>query len=107
MCDSLCACLRFIFWKLGGHVTTQLGIQSVLGALYASVTFLCIINSIILQPIVAENRAVMYRERAAGELAVHPSTLLPFSARCTLFEVPTMLGSLQLLRGQLSVCCTA
>ena len=57
---------RFIFWKLGGHVRTQLGIQSVLGALYASVTFLCIINSIVLQPIVSENRGVMYRERAAG-----------------------------------------
>ena len=47
---------------------TQLGIQSVLGALYASVTFLCIINSIVLQPIVSENRGVMYRERAAGEV---------------------------------------
>jgi len=31
---------RFIFWKLGGHVRTQLGIQNVLGALYASVIFL-------------------------------------------------------------------
>ena len=47
---------------------SQLGIQSVLGALYASVTFLSIINSIVLQPIVSENRSVMYRERAAGGL---------------------------------------
>lgn len=57
---------RFIFWKEGGHTTTQQGITSVLGALYASVIFLGIINSIVLQPIAAENRGVLYRERAAG-----------------------------------------
>ena len=56
----------FIFWKEGGHVTTQMGITNVLGALYASVIFLGIINSIVLQPIAAENRGVLYRERAAG-----------------------------------------
>ena len=30
----------FVFYKLGGHVTTQLGITNVLGALYASTIFL-------------------------------------------------------------------
>ena len=48
---------------------TQMGIQNVLGALYASVIFLGIINSIVLQPIAAENRGVLYRERAAGMVA--------------------------------------
>jgi ABC-type multidrug transport system permease subunit len=62
----------FIFWKLGGHVRTELGIQNVLGALYASVIFLGIINSIVLQPIAAENRGVLYRERAAGLYAIFP-----------------------------------
>lgn len=62
----------FIFWKLGGHVRDQLGIQNVLGALYATVIFLGIINSIVLQPIAAENRGVMYRERAAGMYAIFP-----------------------------------
>ena len=44
-----------------------MGITNVLGALYASVIFLGIINSIVLQPIAAENRGIFYRERAAGE----------------------------------------
>ena len=60
--------------------TTQGGIQNVLGALYASVIFLGIINSIVLQPIAAENRGVMYRERAAGMYAVFPWTLAMVSA---------------------------
>jgi hypothetical protein len=62
----------FVFYKLGGHVTTQQGITNVLGALYASTIFLGIINSIVLQPIAAENRGIMYRERAAGMYAVFP-----------------------------------
>lgn len=53
---------------------SQLGIQNVLGALYASVIFLGIINSIVLQPIAAENRGVMYRERAAGNASSEWST---------------------------------
>ena len=48
-----------------------MGITNVLGALYASVIFLGIINSIVLQPIAAENRGVLYRERAAGNPS-HP-----------------------------------
>ena len=57
---------RFIFWKVGVQTTTQLGMQSVLGALYASTIFLGIINALVLQPVAAENRGTMYRERAAG-----------------------------------------
>ena len=52
--------------------TTQLGIQASAGALYASTIFIGIINSITVQPIAAEKRGVMYRERAAGMYSVFP-----------------------------------
>ncbi|KAK9865807.1 hypothetical protein WJX84_001141 [Apatococcus fuscideae] len=62
----------FVFWTLGGHVTSQLGITAVQGALYASTVFVGIINSISCQPIVAGKRGVMYREKAAGMYSVFP-----------------------------------
>lgn len=52
--------------------TTQIGITASAGALYASTIFIGIINSITVQPITAEKRGVMYRERAAGMYAVFP-----------------------------------
>lgn len=70
--DLNSVCCSFIFYKLGGHVRNQLGIQAVLGSLYASTIFIGIINSIVCQPIVSENRAVMYRERAAGMYSIFP-----------------------------------
>ncbi|KAK9812481.1 hypothetical protein WJX73_003351 [Symbiochloris irregularis] len=62
----------FVFWTLGGHVTDQIGITASAGALYASTIFIGIINSITVQPITAEKRGVMYRERAAGMYAIFP-----------------------------------
>ena len=52
--------------------TTQQGIQASAGALYASTIFIGIINSISVQPIVAEKRGVMYREKAAGMYSIGP-----------------------------------
>ena len=59
-------------WALGGRVTTQNGIQTSAGALYASTVFIGIINSISVQPIIAQQRGVMYRERAAGTYSIFP-----------------------------------
>ena len=52
--------------------TTQQGISASAGALYASTVFIGIINSISVQPIVAEKRGVMYREKAAGMFSTMP-----------------------------------
>ena len=62
----------YVMWALGGRVTTQNGIQTSAGALYASTLFLGIINSISVQPIIAQQRGVMYREKAAGTYAIWP-----------------------------------
>ncbi|KAL0021570.1 hypothetical protein WJX77_010078 [Trebouxia sp. C0004] len=64
-----------IFWRLGDKVTSQAGLTNVLGALYASVLFFAVINALIVQPVLSAERAVSYRERAAGMYSFWPWTL--------------------------------
>ncbi|DBA79271.1 TPA: hypothetical protein ACH3X2_007820 [Trebouxia sp. C0005] len=64
-----------IFWRLGDKVTTQAGLTNVLGALYATTLFFSIINATVIQPVIAAERAVSYRERAAGMYSVFPFTV--------------------------------
>ncbi|KAL3144459.1 hypothetical protein ABBQ32_004202 [Trebouxia sp. C0010 RCD-2024] len=60
------------FWKLGGRTDNEQGIYNTLGALLTSTLFLGILNSIFVQPVVSAERAVFYRERAAGMYGVGP-----------------------------------
>ncbi|KAL3150185.1 hypothetical protein ABBQ32_000044 [Trebouxia sp. C0010 RCD-2024] len=64
-----------IFWRLGDNLSTQGGLTNVLGALYATTLFFSIINATVIQPVIAAERAVSYRERAAGMYSVLPFTL--------------------------------
>ena len=64
------ACFR----KLGGKTGNGQQIYNTLGALLTSTLFLGILNSIFLQPVVHAERAVFYRERAAGMYSVAPGT---------------------------------
>ena len=51
---------------------TEQSITNTLGALYVATLFLGIMNSIFVQPVVSDERAVFYRERAAGMYSVEP-----------------------------------
>ncbi|KAL3134216.1 hypothetical protein ABBQ38_006651 [Trebouxia sp. C0009 RCD-2024] len=57
-----------MFWRLGDKG----GLTNVLGALYATTLFFSIINATVIQPVVFAERAVSYRERAAGTYSVLP-----------------------------------
>lgn len=46
--------------------TTEQTILNAMGAVFIASTFLAIVQCILIQPIIAMERAVMYRERAAG-----------------------------------------
>ncbi|DBA66686.1 TPA: hypothetical protein ACH3X2_002151 [Trebouxia sp. C0005] len=61
-----------MFWRLGDKVTTQGGLTNVLGALYATTLFFSIINATVIQPVIFDERAASYRERAAGTYSVLP-----------------------------------
>ncbi|XP_042473406.1 pleiotropic drug resistance protein 2-like isoform X1 [Zingiber officinale] len=55
-----------MFWNKGKQTSTQQDVLNLLGAFYAAVFFLGSSNSINVQPVVAVERTVFYRERAAG-----------------------------------------
>ena len=75
-----------IFWQRGNKQKTQQDVQNVMGVLYASVLFLGVNNSSSVQPVVSVERAVFYRERAAGMYGP-----LPYACAQALIEIPYIL----------------
>lgn len=55
-----------IFWDKGQQTTKQQDLMNLLGAMYAAVLFLGATNASAVQSVVAIERTVFYRERAAG-----------------------------------------
>ncbi|KAI3789672.1 hypothetical protein L2E82_02474 [Cichorium intybus] len=55
-----------MFWGLGGKRTNQQDLINAMGSMYAAVLFMGIQNSSSAQPVVAVERTVFYREKAAG-----------------------------------------
>ncbi|XP_047328940.1 pleiotropic drug resistance protein 2-like [Impatiens glandulifera] len=55
-----------IFWDKGDKLNTQQDLLNLLGATYSAVLFLGATNTSSVQPVVAVERTVFYRERAAG-----------------------------------------
>eukprot|EP00850_Spirogloea_muscicola_P013086 SM000087S23368 [mRNA] locus=s87:336767:345436:+ [translate_table: standard] len=55
-----------IFWGFGSKRSKYQDVFNVMGALYAAVLFMGVNNSSTVQPIIAVERTVYYRERAAG-----------------------------------------
>ncbi|XP_062119553.1 ABC transporter G family member 29-like [Humulus lupulus] len=76
--------LGTIFWKVGTKRESSTDLIMVIGAMYASVTFLGINNCSTVQPIVAIERTVFYRERAAGMYSA-----LPYALAQMLTEIPS------------------
>ncbi|GJU35135.1 AAA+ ATPase domain-containing protein, partial [Tanacetum coccineum] len=64
-----------VFWKKGEKMENQQDLLNILGALYAIVVFIGAINQNAVQPIVAVERTVFYRERAAGMYSSLPYAL--------------------------------
>ncbi|XP_047948480.1 pleiotropic drug resistance protein 1-like [Salvia hispanica] len=64
--------LGTIFWDLGSKRTKTLDIFNAMGSMYAAVLFLGVQNASSVQPVVAIERTVFYRERAAGMYSAVP-----------------------------------
>ncbi|CAN4095708.1 unnamed protein product [Withania somnifera] len=64
-----------MFWDLGGKVDRNQDLFNAMGCLYATVLFLGTQNSSSVQPVVAVERTVFYRERAAGMYSAIPYAL--------------------------------
>ncbi|CAN4128178.1 unnamed protein product [Withania somnifera] len=61
-----------IFWDLGSKRRRQQDLLNAVGSMYAAVLFLGVQNATSVQPVVAIERAVFYRERAAGMYSALP-----------------------------------
>ncbi|MBA0761218.1 hypothetical protein Gotri_023896 [Gossypium trilobum] len=75
-----------IFWQVGTKRDTSSDLTMIIGAMYAAVFFVGINNCSTVQPIVAIERTVFYRERAAGMYSA-----LPYALAQVLCEVPYIL----------------
>ncbi|CAD6230889.1 unnamed protein product [Miscanthus lutarioriparius] len=64
--------LGTIFWDLGGKVSTSQDLMNAMGSMYAAVLFIGVMNCTSVQPVVAVERTVFYRERAAGMYSAFP-----------------------------------
>ncbi|XP_047179867.1 ABC transporter G family member 36-like [Vigna umbellata] len=72
-----------IFWRIGRNRETSSDLTMIIGAMYAAVIFVGINNCQTVQPIVAVERTVFYRERAAGMYAP-----LPYALSQVFAEIP-------------------
>ncbi|RVW77075.1 Pleiotropic drug resistance protein 1 [Vitis vinifera] len=72
-----------MFWDLGTKRTRQQDISNAMGSMYAAVLFLGFQNGQSVQPVVAVERTVFYRERAAGMYSA-----MPYAFAQALVEIP-------------------
>ncbi|GKV35636.1 hypothetical protein SLEP1_g43881 [Rubroshorea leprosula] len=72
-----------MFWDLGSKTTKQQELFNAMGSMYAAIIFLGVTNASSVQPVVAVERAVFYRERAAGMYSE-----MPYVIAQLLIEIP-------------------
>ncbi|CAM6083756.1 unnamed protein product [Calypogeia fissa] len=85
---SFLAALLFgtLFWQVGRKRGTQKDVIAIGGSIVAAVLFTGINNAATVQPVVAKERTVFYRERAAGMYSA-----APYAIAQVLIEVPYLL----------------
>ncbi|XP_042517769.1 ABC transporter G family member 36-like [Macadamia integrifolia] len=71
------------FWKVGSKRESSTDLTVIIGAMYAAILFAGISNCSTVQPVVAIERTVFYRERAAGMYSA-----LPYAIAQVVVEIP-------------------
>eukprot|EP00898_Chlorokybus_atmophyticus_P004211 jgi/Chlat1/4791/Chrsp31S04779 len=74
------------FWNKGNNRSNQRDVFNIAGGVYAVVLFLGVQNASTVQPVVAVERGVFYRERAAGYYSA-----IPYALGQVLVEIPYLL----------------
>ncbi|KAK1434148.1 hypothetical protein QVD17_11066 [Tagetes erecta] len=75
-----------MFWKIGNKKSSNKDLSAVIGAMYSAVFFVGLNNAQTVQPVVATERTVFYRERAAGMYSS-----LPYALAQVFVEIPYVL----------------
>ncbi|MCD7471217.1 Pleiotropic drug resistance protein 2, partial [Datura stramonium] len=85
-----------IFWNKGNQIYRQQDLLNLLGATYAAVMFLGATNASAVQSVVAVERTVFYRERAAGMYSELPYAFAQVAIETIYVAVQTFIYSLLL-----------
>ncbi|KAF8396443.1 hypothetical protein HHK36_018062 [Tetracentron sinense] len=85
-----------IFWGKGDQTTKQQDLMNLLGAMYAAVLFLGATNASAVQSVVAVERTVFYRERAAGMYSEMPYAFAQVAIETIYVAIQTFIYSLLL-----------
>ncbi|KAL6967069.1 Pleiotropic drug resistance protein 2 [Sarracenia purpurea var. burkii] len=85
-----------IFWGKGDQINTQQDLLNLLGATYAAVFFLGGSNASAVQSVVAVERTVFYRERAAGMYSELPYAFAQVAIETVYVAIQTIIYSLLL-----------
>ncbi|EXC25846.1 ABC transporter G family member 40 [Morus notabilis] len=63
-----------MFWDMGSKTSKQQDLTNSMGSMYSAVFFIGVQNAMSVQPVVSIERAVFYREKAAGMYSAFPYT---------------------------------
>ncbi|KAL3518498.1 hypothetical protein ACH5RR_021087 [Cinchona calisaya] len=85
-----------IFWDKGTKINKQQDLLNLLGAIYAAVLFLGATNASAVQSVVAIERTVFYRERAAGMYSELPYAFAQVAIETIYVAIQTILYTLLL-----------
>ncbi|KAF8395358.1 hypothetical protein HHK36_019304 [Tetracentron sinense] len=86
----------FIFWNKGDQTSKQQDLLNLLGAMYAAVLFLGATNASAVQSVVAIERTVFYRERAAGMYSALPYAFAQVAIETIYVAIQTFIYTLLL-----------
>ncbi|XP_058724834.1 pleiotropic drug resistance protein 1-like [Vicia villosa] len=76
-----------IFWNIGLKRRKEQDLFNAMGSMYSSVIFIGVQNGASVQPVIAVERTVFYRERAAGMYSA-----LPYAVAQVIIELPHILA---------------
>ncbi|CAJ2629466.1 unnamed protein product [Trifolium pratense] len=79
-----------IFWKKGDKLHKEQDLMNLMGAMYSAILFLGSTNTASVQPVVAVERTVFYRERAAGMYSALPYTIAQVAIECIYVAIQTL-----------------
>ncbi|CAA2976578.1 pleiotropic drug resistance 2-like [Olea europaea subsp. europaea] len=85
-----------IFWKKGEKMSKQQDLMNLVGAMYAAVMFLGGTNTSSVQSVVAVERTVFYREKAAGMYSALPYAFAQVAIETIYIAIQTFIYSLLL-----------
>ncbi|XP_017984115.1 PREDICTED: pleiotropic drug resistance protein 2 [Theobroma cacao] len=85
-----------IFWDKGDKIHKQQDLMNLLGAMYSAVLFLGATNTSAVQSVVAIERTVFYRERAAGMYSPLPYAFSQVAIEAIYVSIQTLVYSLLL-----------